>query len=286
MKRGEQAVLEVVHYFRLFDYAPSDAEIRTFLPIKVSKDHVAKLLKKMVSEKKLEEFSRNMPSGSIYTIPGYSIFFKKKAVRKGNTYRKLARLKIYLRILHMSPWIKFVGVSGSCSMDNAKANDDVDLFIVTSSGRLWLARIWSILVAEGLFLRRRRGDKHIAGKVCLNMFFEEKNMRVPKAKRNLYTAHEVVQMKPITMRRGALYHRLFLQSNSWIQDFFPNVSVRRSKKARGLKRSGLVDIMEYIAAKFQLWLIARHKTTEIVTSTQLWFFPDDFQAKVEEHLGR
>ena len=39
--------------------------------------------------------------------------------------------------------------------------------------------------------------------------------------------------------------------------------------------------IESIFKKVQLSLINRHRTTEIITSTQLWFHPDDFEKKIK-----
>jgi hypothetical protein len=43
----------------------------------------------------------------------------------------------------------------------------------------------------------------------------------------------------------------------------------------------LGDVVEYILKKFQLFLINRHRTKEIITKSQLWFHPDDFEKKIK-----
>ena len=40
------------------------------------------------------------------------------------------------------------------------------------------------------------------------------------------------------------------------------------------------DFIELISKKLQLSIINRHKTNEIITNKQLWFFPEDFENKL------
>ena len=60
----------------------------------------------------------------------------------------------------------------------------------------------------------------ITNKVCLNLFFDESDLAVPKFKRSEYVAHEVLQMKPLVCHSAfkfsgiipnvALFLRIFL----------------------------------------------------------------------------
>lgn len=223
---------------------------------------------------------------------GHSIFLKKRIVRKAQTEKKLSALKTYSHILYASPWIKMVGISGSCAMENAKAGDDVDFFIITAKNRLWLARIWAISAAKLLGVHRSRKDKRVSGKACLNMFFDEQDLMIPTNKQNLYTAHEVVQMRRIDMREGAYYHRLFMQSNSWIKSYFPNFIMPRKHKDivagnrdKNLSMGILGGLVEQLAKAVQKSIMSGHITNEIITETQLWFFPKDFSKKIVRHSG-
>src|SRR3989338_307204 len=163
-----KAARGVVNYFSLFQYAPSDKEIISYFPYKRSKAHIKRILNEFVREKKLISLKTHMPPGCIYTIPGHSIYFRNRIVRKAYSEKKLRHASRYFKILYMCPLIKLVGVSGSCAMHNAKIHDDVDIFVVTAAKRLWLGRLWALFLAEVMRLRRRRGDVRVAGKVCLN----------------------------------------------------------------------------------------------------------------------
>ena len=113
-----------------------------------------------------------------------------------------------------------VGVTGAQAMNNSDQDDDIDLLIVASRNRLWLTRLFSVLLVEVVAKRRRPGDRKVKDKICLNMFLDEDHLGIPKSERNLYSAHEVAQLKPL-WNRGGTYLR-FINANHWTGKFLPN----------------------------------------------------------------
>lgn len=139
-------------------------------------------------------------------------------------------------------------------------------------------------------------------KVCLNLFFDESNLEVPSFKKTEFVAHEVLQMKPI-INKFQTYER-FLYDNRWVLSFFPNAvglisKIKYQKSKRHIKYQKYFlfliwifdilylvfnisqNLLEKILKKFQLYFINRHKTKEIITDSQLWFHPDDFEKKIK-----
>jgi hypothetical protein len=283
----EREVIKVVRYFLQFSYPPSQEEIHTFLPVKISRKQIAATLSMLLKTRKL------VGKGGRYTIGGYSIAFSKNAVRANYSQYKIQKISFYTKTLSLLPCIKLIGLSGSTSMMNAKQSDDIDLFIISAKGRMWTARFFAILIAELFGMRRRRTQKHTKDRICLNLFFDEVNLVVPVEKRTEYVAHEVLQMKPLVMR-GTVYEQ-YLKKNAWVFDMFPNAldMVRYSKKKgfRRVSKTGIIlgplfhavgNLFESLLEKFQLFYIKKHQTTELVTQTQLWFHPQDFAKKVKK----
>jgi predicted nucleotidyltransferase len=307
----ENEVLKTIRYFSFFDYPPNFEEIYTFLGKKATKKKVEKVLgdlerqkkiKKIKDFKKVTRYTLQVTSED--TVGEYSKKFKIQnlnlKIKKYNkrylfSQEKLQkwRLKLYLKILSFFPQIKLIGFSGSLAMMNAEKDDDIDLFIITEKNRLFTGRFVAIILAKILGIHRfynKRYKLHVAcytDKVCLNLFFDESDLAVPDFKRNEYVAHEILQMKPAVNKDG-VYER-FLAANSWVFEIFPNarevVSIKYKvlsiKKKKSLNTCYLIlntffNKIEQSLKVFQLHLINRHRTTEIVTSTQLWFHPNDF----------
>ena len=229
---------------------------------------------------------------------------------------KLAKRIGLIKLLGRLPGVEFIGVSGTVSVLSANFEDDIDLFVTTQKNRLWTARFWLIFITSILRVRRVRKEKNPQDKLCLNLFFDEGNLQIPKKKQTEYVAHEVLQLLPVVNKKG-VYER-FLEVNRWVYKFFPNGknSVASSKQQVARKNNlefnsqfrigkriclPLTKLRQYVEAKWgklkienlwefclknlQLILIKRHQTTEIITDKQLWFFPEDFERKLKTRIS-
>jgi len=128
-------------------------------------------------------------------------------------------------LLSIIPTIKLICATGSIAIDNADQDADLDLFIVTSNNTLWLTRPLVFVVLKTLHLRRSSGllehnSLRVKDKVCDNLWLDESALIIPKSKRNLYIAHEVLQAKPLFDRGG--YYQRFIHANSWTKKYLAN----------------------------------------------------------------
>ncbi|OGK39493.1 hypothetical protein A3F34_00835 [Candidatus Roizmanbacteria bacterium RIFCSPHIGHO2_12_FULL_44_10] len=279
----EQAIIETLSYFVYFGFAPSFVEIYCYISIKTSKKRLEKVLGSMEGKKLLVSGQDKLNNESVYTLRGHRMSINNRHIRKGQTEKELKKLQKFIKLLAKFPQIQLIGISGSCAMGNAETKDDVDFFIITAPKRMWTGRVIGLFIANVMGARRKRGQVTVRDLACLNMFFDGRNISVPKYKRNLYTAHEVVQMKPVFSHHAEA--QKFLQKNRWISHYFPNYTIPTSRYQSVGNQNRLVgDVLEWLFRKIQLALINRHKTREIVTETQLWFFPNDFEMQIKGRL--
>jgi len=126
--------------------------------------------------------------------------------------RKVAR---WLRLI---PTIKMVAVTGALAMENSDKEDDVDLLIVTAKNRLWFSRglVVTFLRFFGLYRRPRK----IKNMICPNMLLDEEHLVVHKKEQDLFSAHEVCQLKVLWEKDG-IYQK-FVKENQWAKRFLPN----------------------------------------------------------------
>ncbi|OGK55444.1 hypothetical protein A3H78_01125 [Candidatus Roizmanbacteria bacterium RIFCSPLOWO2_02_FULL_36_11] len=298
----EGAIKDVVNYFNYFSYPPDIEEIHHFLQIKVEKSELQNILNNLVTSKKLKII--NTKYFILHTknaIPSHRIYKTIKTDRAAYSQIKLKKINLLIKLLSPFPQIHLVGLSGSLTMNFADRNDDIDLFIISCKKRIWTARWICIIITTLLGLRRKRNQTKANNKVCLNMFFDSSALLISTSKQNLYTAHEVVQMKPI-INKFDTYNK-FININSWVFDFFPNIlssrgsaSLQRqsdfethviaSPAQRGVAISPngslIGNFFESIFKHLQLVLINRHRTTEFITEAQLWFHPEDFEKKLRK----
>ncbi len=304
-KNVEAKVLQTIQYFSFFKYPPTFAEIYTFLRKKTSKKRLASILEKMEKKKLVRKHFSLKPSSldtQRYTLGEYNKKIKDQrskikdwSKREEYSRKKIKKIQLFLKILSLFPQIQLVGLSGTVAMMNADEKDDIDLFIITAKNRLFTGRFIAILLAIILGLKRQREDPRFTfhvlrhkDKVCLNLFFDESDLHVPKHKQTKYVAHEVLQMKPLIVKND-IYQR-FLAANEWVSRLFPNAVLLISKSQFPISKqisniripipNFLTKAIEKILKSLQLYFINKHRTTEIITDTQLWFHPEDFEFKL------
>jgi len=139
---------------------------------------------------------------------------KSKVLRRFEGNRRAAeRMKAarkYSRIISYFPFVRGIFISGSLSKGYAAEKDDIDYFIVTRPGRLWLVRTMLTLFKKIFLFNSYRN-------FCINYFVDEDHLFIKE--HNRYTATEVVFLIPVFNRK--LYNEL-LERNSWVKAYYPN----------------------------------------------------------------
>ncbi len=280
-----QRILATVAYADIFDYPLTREEIaywcigspvaRVFLPRSVRETRGFVCLGN--PNKRIEERQR-------------------RAVWSGQKLRMARRVGMLLRTI---PTVDLVGVTGGVAANNATYRDDIDIFVISRKGTLWSTRLFVTLLVDILGKRRRPGDRHVQDKLCLNMFMSDDALALPKSERDLFAAHEVLQMIPLYQRRGA--YQKFLIANIWIRKLLPNawgktiknvVMGKANDSAWDVGGTGLFGMLvilmrlaEYPARAVQLWYMRGHRTGEVVTDKVLRFHPRDARPWVKRKLA-
>lgn len=204
---------------------------------------------------------------------------KKRLRRQTLTQQKLTSSSLVLSFFRLIPTIRLLALTGSLAMNNAKPGDDIDLMVITSPHSLWLTRLFLIPLLR-LFFKTRYpkapvGESTTKDAICLNLWLQTTSLAVPKFKRNLYTAHEVLQIRPL-VDKDTTYQQ-FLRKNSWVKAYLANAYQAKVKPTSTLPLTSLVD---YFLAPFNLlafllqYLYMRSKIThEYITYTSAYFHP-------------
>ena len=265
------AIVSALCYANIFDYPLTREEVITWLP-----------------------YIRRYSSRSLNTIYGSLCpsrrLFEIRKKRGEWSAGKWTRAQRVARLLQYIPTILLVGVTGGLTRSNAKIQDDIDVFIITSPKTLWVTRAIATLTLDCFRLRRRPADTNVQNLVCLNMFMTEDGLSVAKKERDLFTAHEVLLMTPIFDRNGA-YKRFFI-ANRWVKTFLPNAWEEKCRMKRKKSRKNsfgiwhlAFSIFEPLARVVQLWYMRKRRSTEIVTDTVIRFHPRDARSWIKRKLG-
>jgi len=135
------------------------------------------------------------------------------------------------------PFVRAVAITGGLACDSVADHDDIDFLIVTRPGRLWLTRLFCVMLVH---IGRTRGVD-----LCPNYLVAEDSLAL--AERTSYTARELAQMVDIV---GAGVLDAMRSENDWLTDYLPNASLtgdraRTTTIGRGLLRTTTESVIGY-----------------------------------------
>lgn len=203
----EQAIWRTVAYVDLFDYPLTAVEIHRYLDsVPATASEVAK---KLADSPVLADHLSHRDG--FFCLPEREEIIEIRRERRRHAQQLWPEAVRYGRIIAQLPFVRMVAVTGSLAMNNVGDDADIDYFIVTLNGRLWLTRALVIGIVR---LAARRGII-----LCPNYFVAESALTLPE--RNIYTAREIVQMVPLF--GYPMYARL-REHNCWASQFMPNAA--------------------------------------------------------------
>lgn len=241
--------LKTILYFSIFRHPLKLEEIHGYTNHN-SKDITAKELKYLIKK------------GILFSIDEFYVYGNDldsvtKRLR-GNLHASNVMTKANKRakLISKFPYVEAVGISGSLSKGYHDENSDIDFFVITRPGRLWICRTLLILFKKIFLLNSRKY-------FCVNYFISTSNLEIEE--KNRFTATELKTLIPIM---GKEIFEIFYTKNLWINDYFPKfepdlLSIGDLKKPFFTKtiEFGLNNIMgEFVDSGFKKITITKWKS--------------------------
>ncbi|MFH1186765.1 MAG: hypothetical protein V1697_01170 [Candidatus Levyibacteriota bacterium] len=272
---SKNPVLKTLVYSDIFDFPLKKEEIWIYL-----------ISNKKISKKDfLLSFNekRIVSKNNFYFLKGKSKNIKEREKRNKESLIKIKKARKIAKLISFIPSVYFIGITGSLALLSSRRKEDIDIFIITSKNTIWITRLFAILLLKTLGVYRKRAEKDVKDKICLNMIIGENKLSLEKNKQDLYSAHEAVQMLPI-FERNKTYTK-FLRKNSWIKKFLPNALLSKKKievPKRNIKmwQINMLRLLEPIARKAQYSFMKKNITIETVTKDFLAFHAVDYRSKI------
>lgn len=190
------------------------------------------------------------------------------------------RIRRFSKALAYIPFVRGVGLAGSQALGLERAESDIDLFIITAPGWLWLPR--TLITGFFQVLGMRRHGRFVANRVCLNHYVSGAKQMTHG--RNWYTAIEYAKLRPLY---GAHTVAQFQDANrDWIKVFFPNVDAALQGQASVSKIQKFVEmcfdllggtLLERVFGRWQSRRIHKNEPHIIVSEDELSFHPQSKQ---------
>lgn len=197
------AILRTVLYADVFGFPLTPAEIQHYLiGAEAGQEAVGAALQAEPLRSRLRH------ADGCYALAERPELPAQRRERRRNSAHLWPAARAWARRLSALPFVRLVAVTGALAVNNARAGDDIDFLVVTAPHRVWLARALCVALVRAARLGGVR--------LCPNYVLAE--TRLEQSPRNLYIAHEIAQMVPLSGRR--LYTALRL-ANRWTRAFLP-----------------------------------------------------------------
>ncbi len=281
MGSSKEPVLKTLLYSDIFDYPLKKSEIWRFL-ISGKKENKQEIYKILNAKNSFFGVKDNF-----YYLKGKENTVEKRKEKEKISTGKIKFARKTLEKFKFIPTVYFIGISGSLAMKNSDKDDDIDLFVITARNSVWVTRLIMVIILRVMGIYRKREDKNVSNKICLNMLIDETAITFPKTRQDLYTAHEIAQLAPVLNKNS--FHEKFINGNFWVSKFLPNAFSQKktfipvsspSFPERLLKSLLSLNLIENFARNIQFNYMKNHKTTETVRDDFLAFHPLDYKVTV------
>ena len=247
-------MLKTIVYYDCFDYPLTKEELDIFSFKNGGSQEVGNLIEE---------------AEGFYFLKGRENLIKIREERNQIAKKKWEKTFRAVKWLRIIPYIKLIFASGSLALSNTDKESDLDILIVVKHGRIWTARILTILILSLLGVRRNRYEKIAPDKICLNHFITDKSLYIPR--KSIYTAQLYARLVPIMGEEKLV--KEFCEANSWIKEYISKFSIfnfqfsmksqiPNSNFLNFIKKTGEVILdtkfggwVESILRKYQFWRI-------------------------------
>lgn len=266
----QYAILRTICYADVFDFALSVEELctNTISPVPITKSAI---------ERVLAQTSGTIQRRGYVCLKDRSSAIARRFNTRALVGEKMRQAQEIVQTIGWIPTISAMFVTGSLAAGNVRKKEDIDVMIVTKPGWLWTTRAAVVLIATLAGKYRRKSMTRTSDTWCFNLWLDEHALAVPPSARNLYTAHEVVQAKPI-MDRAHISER-FLAANTWVKRHLANAMVGVAIPLKAAGKHSMYPI-ERVFYTMQTAYMASAKTVEKVGEGFAFFHPRNTAALV------
>lgn len=229
LPRIDAALVKTLLYFDIFKYPLTENELLRTCGVKLSEQQAGKAaLRKLVQKGNITQ------EGEFYFVGEGKGYVERRLRGNQLAEKRMVKARKVSRFIGSFPYVRAVMLSGSLSKNYMEEDSDIDFFIVTQPGRLWVARTLLILYKKTFLLNSHRN-------FCVNYFVDTDHLDIED--RNVFTATEVVYLLPTYNRK--LYNR-FRKKNAWADDVFPNFGQRDTERCHVHRRSLKARVIEFL----------------------------------------
>jgi predicted nucleotidyltransferase len=245
LPRLESALIKTLLYFDIFKYPLKEDELLRACGVDLPERKTGR-----EAIQNLVERNKITCEGAFFFVGKGEGYVERRIRGNELAEQRMVKARKVSRFIGSFPYVRAVMLSGSLSKNYMEPDSDIDYFIVTEPGRLWVARTMLILYKKIVLFNSHRN-------FCVNYFVDTDHLDIED--RNIFTATEVIYLLP-TYNRKIYQH--FRENNSWADEIFPNFGKRDTKECHVHRRSLKARVVEYIlkgalGERLDAWCMSR-----------------------------
>lgn len=240
---AEKSIIKTLAYFDIFNYPLTLSELWKYLYCPHQK-YTLKQLKDILEQSPFLK-ERLVSIEGFYALKGREHTYLLRKQNNNWADRKFAKVVRLLKIYRFLPFVKMIAVCNSLAYSNARHDSDIDLFVVTSRGKIWLARFWLIFWLRLFNLRPSR--QKTRDTFCFSFFVDEDHLDISNIRlgqHDIYLTYWVQQLLPIYDPEN--FYSKFLAANHWQKKYLPNAYANQF--IREIKNTKLALLIQKVLA--------------------------------------
>lgn len=229
-----RAIRQTLNYFDLFDFPLTREELFRFLwQTRIEYWEFCDFLARS------DRLSPYTTKFGYYFLPGREEIVEARRRALVPSEQKLRQVQRSLWLLRSIPFLRAIFVCNSVGTETARGESDIDLFIITEKGRIWLVRFFANFILR-LFGRRTYGDKQ-KNRLCLSFFADTENLNLfsrRAVEEDIHFIYWLQFMVPIFDQAGC--YEKFFRANEWVKQYLPNVKISSDREEVQMRKIGSI----------------------------------------------
>jgi len=207
------AVLDMIAYFAVFNLPVSQERLVAYLPIKANHLAVQEVIRELVNRRVLQRI------GNEYGLVG--VRYIRTDSRALQRQAQLQRARRLGRLLGLLPFVQALVVINSVAMGNVRASSDIDLLVVTTPGRIFIAKATLQRCLNRAQLLQT--ETVSANRFSLGMFMTTRGVPIERDIMRQNEPHLIYWLLTAVPVYGAKSWAEILQGSAYVRGLAPNM---------------------------------------------------------------
>lgn len=245
-KEIQKTIIKMIVFFDLFDYPLTTWEIWQYFDKKINLVLLINLLSEITILSKKDGF--------FFLNKREEILISRQR-RYNYSRRKIKKALKFSQIFAYLPFVEMVSLVNSIGAYNLRDESDIDFFIISHPGKIWLTRLYCTGIAA--FLNQRPRENNKQDKICLSFYISSDSLNLDALKLKPRDPYFFFWLKNLVVlyERGSIYENFLLSNRLKKESSIFNRNKRLSESRYSFKYTENLSFLENLAKKIQLYIM-------------------------------